>query len=62
MLIEQIFKFELRGPGIPGHRPSPGSSGIPLIEMLSMTKMWQKSLLFLQFQFLLASFAYNAFF
>ena len=33
-----------------------------LIEMLSMTKLWQKTLLFLQFQFLLAFFAYNAFF
>ena len=32
------------------------------IEMLSMTKLWQKSLLFIQFQFLVAFFAYNAFF
>ena len=32
------------------------------IEMLSMTKLWQKSHLFPHFQFLLAFFAYNAFF
>ena len=54
MLIEQIIEFEWR-------RPRPLAIGVArrlgnpaAIEMLSMTKLWQKSLLFLQFQFLLA--------
>ena len=62
MLIEQAIEFEWGGLGPMAigvaRRPREPTS----IEMLSMTKLWQKSLLFLQFQFLLAFFAYNAFF
>ena len=54
MLIEQIIEYEWR-------RPRPLAIGVArrlgnpaVIEMLSMTKLRQKSLLFLQFQFLLA--------
>ena len=61
MLIKQVIEFELRRPRPPGHRRSQGSGVPALIKMLSMTKMWQKNLLFLQFQFLLAFFAYDAF-
>ena len=44
----------------PAHRRSQGSCPPPPIEMSPMTKMRQKSLLFLQFQFLVAFFAYNS--
>ena len=56
MLIKQVIKFELRWPGPPGHRRSQKFGDPATSEMLSMTKTWQKSLLFLQFQFLLAFF------
>ena len=50
-------------PGTPGHRRSQEIRGSHLKgNVISMTKMWQKSLLFLEFQFLSAFFAYNAFF
>ena len=49
MLIEQVIEFELRRPGPSGHRRSQEIRGSPRIEMLSMAKMWQKSLLFFQF-------------
>ena len=62
MLIKQVIEFKLMGPGTPGHRVARRPGDPAPIEMLSITKMWQKSLLFLPFQFLLALFAYNAFF
>ena len=42
------------------HRRSQGSRPPSPIEMSPMTKMRQKRLLFLQFQFFLALFAYNS--
>ena len=62
MLIEQVIEFEWGGlgPMVIGVARRPGD--LAPIKILFMTKMGQKSLLFLQFQFLLLIFAYNAFF
>ena len=60
MLIEQVIEFELRGPETLAIGVARRSGDPAPIEMLFTTKLWQKSLLFLQF--LLAFFAYNAFF
>ena len=56
MLIEQVIEFEFRGldPLAIGVARGPGDPAP--IEMLSMTKLWQKFLLFLQFEFLFAIF------
>ena len=60
MLIEQIIEFDLRGPGALEILPPPPPPAA--IENVTYDKNVVKKLEFFQFQFLLAFFAYNAFF
>ena len=46
MLIEQVIEFELGGLGVAWRSGNPAR-----IEMLSMTKMWQKTYCFFSFSF-----------
>ena len=57
---EVAKSFLISKTNCPAHRRSQGSRPPPPIEMSPMRKMWQKSLLFLQFRFLPAFFAYNS--